>query len=204
MHFVDDAGFALLDRPLYGRGASHFQKMIHDSAQDKTAHNQQSLIHLTSHKFGWSGRTRTFTLVINSDVPYQLDHAPKLFTTKIGWESRTRTCNLGFQKPLRYQLRHLPKAKLERATGLEPAFPEGLGVRSARGVQLPTRPQNLVTPARFELATSSFGGKHSYSAELRGLKFLPLKSGTPAGTRTPIFAFVARCPNPLNDRSKIN
>jgi hypothetical protein len=30
--------------------------------------------------------------------------------------------------------------KMERVAGFEPAFPEGLGVRSARGVQLPTHP----------------------------------------------------------------
>jgi len=40
--------------------------------------------------------------------------------------------------------------KLEQVTGLEPAFPEGLGVRSARGVHLPTRPQNLVILVGFE------------------------------------------------------
>jgi|SRR5208282_512412 len=33
---------------------------------------------------------------------------------------------------------HYAVHKLEQVTGLEPAFPEGLGVRSARGVHLPT------------------------------------------------------------------
>ena len=27
-------------------------------------------------KFGWGGWTRTNTVLINSEVPYQLDHAP--------------------------------------------------------------------------------------------------------------------------------
>jgi hypothetical protein len=30
-------------------------------------------------KFGWGGRIRTFTVLINSEVSYQLDHAPFLF-----------------------------------------------------------------------------------------------------------------------------
>jgi hypothetical protein len=30
-------------------------------------------------KFGWGGRIRTFTVLINSEVSYQLDHAPILF-----------------------------------------------------------------------------------------------------------------------------
>jgi hypothetical protein len=29
-----------------------------------------------SEKFGWGGWTRTNTVLINSEVPYQLDHAP--------------------------------------------------------------------------------------------------------------------------------
>ena len=31
-------------------------------------------------KFGWGGRIRTFTVLINSEVSYQLDHAPAGFT----------------------------------------------------------------------------------------------------------------------------
>ncbi len=27
-------------------------------------------------KFGWGGRIRTFTILINSEVSYRLDHAP--------------------------------------------------------------------------------------------------------------------------------
>ena len=27
-------------------------------------------------RFGWGGRIRTFTVLINSEVSYQLDHAP--------------------------------------------------------------------------------------------------------------------------------
>jgi hypothetical protein len=27
-------------------------------------------------KIGWGGRIRTFTVLINSEVSYQLDHAP--------------------------------------------------------------------------------------------------------------------------------
>ena len=30
-------------------------------------------------KFGWGGRIRTFTVLINSEVSYQLDHAPAGF-----------------------------------------------------------------------------------------------------------------------------
>jgi hypothetical protein len=28
-------------------------------------------------RFGWGGRIRTFTVLINSEVSYQLDHAPE-------------------------------------------------------------------------------------------------------------------------------
>ena len=31
-------------------------------------------------KIGWGGRIRTFTVLINSEVSYQLDHAPAGFT----------------------------------------------------------------------------------------------------------------------------
>src|SRR6267142_2046660 len=31
---------------------------------------------LSAQKFGWGGRIRTFTVLINSEVSYQLDHAP--------------------------------------------------------------------------------------------------------------------------------
>ena len=30
-------------------------------------------------EFGWGGRIRTFTVLINSEVSYQLDHAPAGF-----------------------------------------------------------------------------------------------------------------------------
>ena len=29
--------------------------------------------------FGWGGRIRTFTILINSEVSYRLDHAPAAF-----------------------------------------------------------------------------------------------------------------------------
>ena len=38
-------------------------------------------------KFGWGGRIRTFTVLINSEVSYQLDHAPFLF--HINMQTRT-------------------------------------------------------------------------------------------------------------------
>jgi hypothetical protein len=31
---------------------------------------------LNKGKIGWGGRIRTFTVLINSEVSYQLDHAP--------------------------------------------------------------------------------------------------------------------------------
>jgi hypothetical protein len=34
---------------------------------------------LLAANFGWGGRIRTFTVLINSEVSYQLDHAPFLF-----------------------------------------------------------------------------------------------------------------------------
>ena len=30
----------------------------------------------TTRKIGWGGRIRTFTILINSEVSYRLDHAP--------------------------------------------------------------------------------------------------------------------------------
>jgi hypothetical protein len=33
-------------------------------------------------KIGWGGRIRTFTGLINSEVPYQLDHAPAASAAK--------------------------------------------------------------------------------------------------------------------------
>ena len=41
----------------------------------------QSVVERQSHasiagKFGWGGRIRTFTILINSEVSYRLDHAP--------------------------------------------------------------------------------------------------------------------------------
>ena len=32
--------------------------------------------YLIAEEIGWGGRIRTFTGLINSEVPYQLDHAP--------------------------------------------------------------------------------------------------------------------------------
>ncbi len=31
---------------------------------------------ISEEKIGWGGRIRTFTVLINSEVSYQLDHAP--------------------------------------------------------------------------------------------------------------------------------
>jgi hypothetical protein len=31
---------------------------------------------IAGRKFGWGGRIRTFTVLINSEVSYRLDHAP--------------------------------------------------------------------------------------------------------------------------------
>jgi hypothetical protein len=35
-------------------------------------------------KIGWGGRIRTFTVLINSEVSYQLDHAPAVLETASG------------------------------------------------------------------------------------------------------------------------
>jgi hypothetical protein len=35
-------------------------------------------------KVGWGGRIRTFTVLINSEVSYQLDHAPAVLETASG------------------------------------------------------------------------------------------------------------------------
>lgn len=40
--------------------------------------------------FGWGGRIRTFTGLINSEVPYQLDHAPAASAAKIASTSQGR------------------------------------------------------------------------------------------------------------------
>src|SRR5271167_12829 len=37
---------------------------------------------------GWGGRIRTFTGLINSEVPYQLDHAPAASAAEIGSTSQ--------------------------------------------------------------------------------------------------------------------
>jgi hypothetical protein len=41
-------------------------------------------------EIGWGGRIRTFTGLINSEVPYQLDHAPAASAAKIGRTSQGR------------------------------------------------------------------------------------------------------------------
>ena len=33
-------------------------------------------------KIGWGGRIRTFTVLINSEVSYQLDHAPAVWAER--------------------------------------------------------------------------------------------------------------------------
>ena len=35
-------------------------------------------------KIGWGGRIRTFTILINSEVSYRLDHAPAAFSGRPG------------------------------------------------------------------------------------------------------------------------
>jgi hypothetical protein len=39
-------------------------------------------------KFGWGGRIRTFTVLINSEVSYRLDHAPAALSTFAGAQSK--------------------------------------------------------------------------------------------------------------------
>lgn len=51
-----------------------------------------------SEKIGWGGRIRTFTVLINSEVSYQLDHAPagsaaqsaEYYVGKVGFATRGR------------------------------------------------------------------------------------------------------------------
>jgi hypothetical protein len=45
-------------------------------------------------EFGWGGRIRTFTVLINSEVSYQLDHAPAGFARLLrgGPEPAGETC----------------------------------------------------------------------------------------------------------------
>jgi hypothetical protein len=45
-------------------------------------------------KIGWGGRIRTFTVLINSEVSYQLDHAPAGFAWLLrgGPEPRGKAC----------------------------------------------------------------------------------------------------------------
>ena len=47
--------------------------------------NSESLCNIQ--KFGWGGRIRTFTGLINSEVPYQLDHAPAASEADFGGTS---------------------------------------------------------------------------------------------------------------------
>jgi hypothetical protein len=42
--------------------------------KDKRLHGISSI--LKRKKIGWGGRIRTFTVLINSEVSYRLDHAP--------------------------------------------------------------------------------------------------------------------------------
>jgi hypothetical protein len=35
-----------------------------------------TFVAILEREFGWGGRIRTFTVLINSEVSYQLDHAP--------------------------------------------------------------------------------------------------------------------------------
>src|SRR5271154_46906 len=66
-------------RKLQGNGG---QKRDQQYQQDWFPHARDSstpILSLSERKFGWGGRIRTFTVLINSEVSYQLDHAPAGF-----------------------------------------------------------------------------------------------------------------------------
>ena len=50
---------------------------------------------LGDEEFGWGGRIRTFTVLINSEVSYQLDHAP---AGDRGQRAETARCGVVFAK----------------------------------------------------------------------------------------------------------
>jgi hypothetical protein len=50
------------------------QMIGYSSGYKNSRHHQYH--HFQLGKFGWGGRIRTFTILINSEVSYRLDHAP--------------------------------------------------------------------------------------------------------------------------------
>ena len=52
-------------------------------------------------KIGWGGRIRTFTVLINSEVSYQLDHAPAASLAALPGARKER------HRPMQGRLRHI-------------------------------------------------------------------------------------------------
>jgi hypothetical protein len=51
-------------------------------------------------KVGWGGRIRTFTVLINSEVSYQLDHAPAVLETASGKQAGNAAKKLALGKKI--------------------------------------------------------------------------------------------------------
>ena len=64
-------------------------------------------------RIGWGGRIRTFTVLINSEVSYQLDHAPAGFAWLLrgGPEPAGRACNA--MRNIKSIARGVPSARAE-------------------------------------------------------------------------------------------
>jgi hypothetical protein len=64
-------------------------------------------------EIGWGGRIRTFTVLINSEVSYQLDHAPAGFTWLLrgGPEPAGRACKA--MRNIKSIARGVPSARAE-------------------------------------------------------------------------------------------
>jgi hypothetical protein len=51
-------------------------------------------------EIGWGGRIRTFTVLINSEVSYQLDHAPAVLETASGKQAGNAAKKLALGKKI--------------------------------------------------------------------------------------------------------
>ena len=78
-----------------------------------------------SHLYGWGCRTRTYNLLITSQLLYQLSHTSILFKKYFGDLEGARTCDPLLVRQVLSQLSYGPEKilKMERVKGIEPSQP---------------------------------------------------------------------------------
>ena len=91
--YVLHAAFARL--PLCASPGPAASSGFTPSASHRRRSADGNFVAMLGNKFGWGGRIRTFTVLINSEVSYQLDHAP---AGDRGRSTETARCGVGFAK----------------------------------------------------------------------------------------------------------